>query len=91
MPVLKSNKVDKNLQKKGFIKIESHHHYFEFWHQDKLIARTRTSHNNQDINSYLISSMSKECRMPKQFFIEFCKCTKDKKDYITLLEENEDI
>jgi len=85
MAVLKASKTEQSLRKKGFIQDNSHHHYFEFWHEDKLISSTYTSHNDQDINDYLIRAMSKQCLMEKQFFIEFIKCTKSKDDYIDLL------
>lgn len=91
MAVLDAKKTTQNLQSKGFIKSESHHHYFEFWHEDKLIVRTRTSHNNQDLNDYLISAMAKQCLMPKKFFKDFCRCTKSREEYISLLEENGEI
>ena len=91
MAVLDARKVTKNLLKKGFELRESHHHYFEFWHEGKLIAKTRSSHNNQGINDYLIKSMASGCQMPKKFFIEFCKCTKNKEDYIELLLEKGDL
>ena len=85
MAVLKSNSAKKSLRKKGFTQDESHHHYFEFWHDGKIIATTYTSHNNEDIDDYLIKAMSKQCLMDKPFFIEFIKCTKSKDDYIELL------
>jgi len=76
MPSLKAKKVVANLLKKGFINDESHHHYYEFWHNGKLISRTYTSHGGEDINDHLISAMRKQCNMEKDFFVEFVKCTK---------------
>jgi hypothetical protein len=76
-----------NFLKKGFIKSNSHHHYYEFWYEDKLIAKTYSSHNNEPINDYLIGSMRRQCNMDKPFFIEFAKCTKSKEDYILLLKK----
>lgn len=87
MAVLDAKKSISNLLKKGFVKSDSHHHYYEFWHEGKLIAKTYTSHNGQDLNEYLIGSMSKQCIMPKKFFIEFAKCTKSSADYVKLLQE----
>jgi hypothetical protein len=85
MPSFKAKKVNGSFLKKGFRKDDSHHHYFEFWYNGKLVARTYTSHNNEDINDYLISAMRKQCNMDKSFFMEFVKCTKSKEDYIKLL------
>ncbi|TKK65424.1 hypothetical protein FC093_20145 [Ilyomonas limi] len=91
MASLKATKVTKSLSKKGFIKAEGDHHYYEFWHNDVMIARTKTSHNNQDINDYLISAMSKQCIMDKNFFIAFANCTKSKDDYLELLRRKGEI
>lgn len=85
MAVLKATATKKSLKKKGFIQDDSHHHYFEFWHDGKVIATTYTSHNNEDIDDYLIKAMSRQCLMDKPFFVEFVKCTKSREDYISLL------
>lgn len=91
MAVLKATKTKKSLQKKGFIKDDSHHHYFEFWYDGKVIATTYTSHNSEDIDDYLIKAMSRQCLMDKPFFVEFIKCTKSKEDYIKLLKSKGEI
>jgi len=91
MASLKAKKVVASLLKKGFVKDECHHHYFEFWHMGNLVARTYTSHNNEDINDFLISTMRKQCLMEKEFFLEFVKCTKTLQDYIQLLSDNNQI
>ncbi len=76
MPSLKANKTTSSLLKKGFVLSNSHHHYYEFWHNDQLVSRTYSSHNNEDIHEGLISSMSKQCKMDKMFFIDFAKMHK---------------
>lgn len=91
MAVLKATKTKQSLKKKGFTQDNSHHHYFEFWHGGKVIATTYTSHNNEDIDDYLIKAMSRQCLMDKPFFVEFVKCTKSKDDYITLLKSKGEI
>lgn len=91
MAVLKATKTKQSLKKKGFIQDNSHHHYFEFWHDGKVIATTYTSHNNEDIDDYLIKAMSKQCLMDKPFFVEFIKCTKSQDDYISLLKSKGEI
>lgn len=85
MPSFKAKKVITSFLKKGFVKDESHHHYYEFWYNGTLVARTYSSHSGEDINDYLISAMRKQCNMDKAFFIEFVKCTKSREDYIQLL------
>ena len=91
MAVLKATKTKQSLKKKGFTQDNSQHHYFEFWHEGKVIATTYTSHNNEDIDDYLIKAMSKQCLMDKPFFVDFVKCTKSKEDYITLLKSKGEI
>jgi len=91
MAVLKATKTKQSLKKKGFTQDNSHHHYFEFWHEGKVIATTYTSHNNEDIDDYLIKAMSKQCLMDKPFFVEFVKCTKSQDDYISLLKSKGEI
>lgn len=88
MASLKGKKTTQNLLKKGFTKSEGDHHFFEFWHNGVLITKTRTSHNSQDINDHLIKAMSSQCRVDKDFFQEFAKCTKSKDDYIDKLTYN---
>ena len=91
MAVLKAIKTKQSLKKKGFTEDNSHHHYFEFWHDGKVIATTYTSHNSEDIDDYLIKAMSRQCLMDKPFFVEFIKCTKSKEDYIILLKSKGEI
>lgn len=88
MASLKGKKTNQSLLKKGFAKAEGDHHVFEFWHNDIFITKTKTSHNSQDINDYLIKAMSNQCKVDKEFFIEFVRCTKSKDDYIDKLIEN---
>ena len=81
MASFKADKVQKNLSKKGFSCVSGHHHFFEFYYNEKLIVSTRTSHNGQDIDDYLISAMSKQCKVRKDFFKELVTCTKTQNDY----------
>mgnify|MGYP000965339979 CR=1 FL=1 len=87
MGVLKGKTTNKNLLKKGFVKTEGDHHFFEFWHKGVLVSKTRTSHNDQDIYEGLINAMSKQCKMSTSFFKEFAKCTKSKADYLKELSK----
>lgn len=91
MASLKAKTTVKNLLKKGFYKDDTHHHYYNFWHDGKIIATTFTSHNDQDIYDALITAMSKQCRMDRNFFIDFAKCTKNQSDYIQHLKAKGEI
>lgn len=88
MAVLKGKTTRQNLLKKGFKIANGHHHFFEFYYEDKLIAKTRTSHNDQDIGEGLIDAMRKQCHVSANFFKEFAKCTKSEEDYVNELTQS---
>ena len=91
MASLKAKTTIQNLKKKGFYEDDTHHHYYNFYYNNKLFATTHTSHNNQDIYDALITAMSKQCRMDRNFFIDFAKCTKNEADYIQHLKDKGEI
>lgn len=83
MSVLKAKNTIQNLTKKGFKQVfDRDHRYFEFWHNNVFVTKTFTSHNNKDIDDYLISQMSKQCKVTASFFKEFAKCNKTKEEYV---------
>lgn len=88
MASFNARQVISNLKKKGFIQSEGHHHFYEFWHNGKMVSKTRTSHDGEDINDYLIKSMAKQCKMPNPFFKEFVQCTKSQEDYELHLQQS---
>jgi predicted RNA binding protein YcfA (HicA-like mRNA interferase family) len=88
MASLPATKTRQSFIQKGFIAKEGPHHFYLFYHEGKLIAKTMVSHNDQDIGDKLISKMYKQCKMDKNFFIDFAKCHKSKADYIELLKNN---
>lgn len=88
--VFDSKRVETSLKKKGFvngINRANHHKYFEFYYEDKLVAWTKISHNNQDIGSTLIKLMSYQCKLDKKDFVDLIKCPLSKKAYIKILEK----
>ncbi|MBC7381615.1 MAG: hypothetical protein H7296_01325 [Bacteroidia bacterium] len=89
MKVLDGQKTYRNMLSKGFTDAENKsndHKRIEFWHQGKLSrARTKFSHNNQDLDTYLIGQISKQIGLTKPEFIEFAECTLSQGDYVTLL------
>jgi hypothetical protein len=87
MASLNAKKARSALLKKGFVLEDEHHHYYEFWYNEKLIARTRMSHNDQDLNNYLISAMSRQCLLKKNDFLNLIKCPLSQDDYIEILRE----
>jgi hypothetical protein len=88
MSILDPKNTISNLCKKGFVKVDSHHHVLEFWYEEKMILHTRTSHNNQDINDYLISQMSKQCKLSKKQFMDLANCPLSHDEYVKILKQN---
>lgn len=88
MAALDGKKTNRNLKKKGFTEVTGDHNFFEFWHNGKLVTKTKTSHNGQEIHDGLIKAMSKQCGVKKEFFIEFAKCDRSKDEYINELKKN---
>jgi hypothetical protein len=88
MASLPATKTRQSFIQKGFTSKEGPHHFYLFYHKGKLIAKTMVSHNDQDIGDKLISKMYKQCKMDKNFFIDFVKCHKSKEDYLELLKNN---
>ncbi|HSH65815.1 MAG TPA: hypothetical protein VLB84_08460 [Bacteroidia bacterium] len=90
MPTLDHVTTLSNLKKKGFTEPENKskdHIRLEFWHEGKLTrAKTKLSHNKQDINDFLISAMSKQICLTKKQFLEFAKCTISQAEYIEILK-----
>ncbi|MCA0428809.1 MAG: hypothetical protein LCH37_15340 [Bacteroidetes bacterium] len=80
--VLDDRKVRKNLKKKGFVENEkADHRFFEFYHNEKMICKTKVSHNSQDIDDYLISNMAKQVKLSKNDFIALVECTLSQNGY----------
>ena len=88
MATLPASKTRQSFTQKGFITKEGTHHFYLFYHEGKLIAKTMVSHNDQEIGDKLISKMYKQCKMDKSFFIAFAKCDKSKEDYLEVLKKN---
>jgi hypothetical protein len=88
MAALKGKTTNRSLLSKGFAEAPGDHNYFEFWHEGIMVAKTKTSRNDQDIYDGLISAMSKQCKVSSGFFKEFAKCTRSKDDYINELTAN---
>jgi predicted RNA binding protein YcfA (HicA-like mRNA interferase family) len=83
--VLKAKEVEQNLRKKGFRQKESNHHQFVFVYNGKeTMIRTKTSHNHQEINDFLIDQMSKQIHLNKSDFISFVNCKINEQEYIEI-------
>ena len=85
MAALQAQKTMRNLLSKGFIKAGGDHQYLEFWHNGKYVLQTFCSHNDQDINDYLIAKMKKQCHLGKDDFLDLANCPLSEEEYIKKL------
>lgn len=89
MAVLDHTKTLQNLKQKGFKETpkSGDHIRVEFWYNGKLTrARTKFSHNKQDIDDYLISLMSKQICLTKSKFIDLARCPLSQAEYENILK-----
>jgi hypothetical protein len=82
-----ANQTKQSLLKKGFKIDNRHHHYYTYYYEGKMVARTRLSHNDQEIHDGLISKMRRQCQISKEEFINLIKCPLDEKGYIEILKK----
>lgn len=87
MAQLDANKTRQSLKKKGFVTIEGDHHNYLYYHNGKVVTRTKVSHNNQDIGDGLISKMYKQCKISKNQFFDLINCPLDEEGYVKLLAD----
>lgn len=88
MTTYKSRKVEQSLEKKGFIKEDTHHKYFYFYTNDGKRTKVRTyiSHGHKDIDDYLIGKMAQQTRLTKEQFMKLIDCPLSKEEYINILK-----
>ena len=87
MAVLNANKTRQSLLKKGFVTIEGDHHNYLYYHDGRVVTRTKVSHNDQDIGDGLISKMYKQCKISKMQFFDLINCPLDQAGYLELLRD----
>lgn len=92
MANLKTNKIEKSLQKKGFVKDDGDHHFYIFFYNgQKTSIRTRISHGETDIAEPLISKMAKQVRLRKADFYDLVNCPLSVDEYIEKLIISDDL
>jgi hypothetical protein len=90
MSVLDPSKTYRNLKRKGFTDSthkSKDHKRLELFHEKKLVLSTKLSHNNKDLDKYLIKQMSVQCHLDKNDFIDLANCPLSKEDYMAILEK----
>src|SRR5688572_101607 len=75
-----------SLLRKGFKIDERHHHYYTYYYKGKMVARTKLSHNDQDVNDWLISKMRRQCQITRSEFVDLINCPLDENGYVNILK-----
>jgi hypothetical protein len=92
MSPLDAKKTLQNMLRKGFVETINKgkdHKRIEFWHNGKLTrARTKLSHNDQELNDYLIGMISKQICLSRAQFVKFAICHMSESDYIEALRSH---
>lgn len=82
--VFASRKVEQSLAKKGFKNEPGDHKFFVLYNEGK---RTKVSHNNQEINDYLIGNMSRQLHLNKLQFCDLINCPLSENAYKKILKD----
>ena len=85
-----SGKVERALTKKGFVR-EPGDHRFYFLYDEKgkrTSIRTKVSHNQQEINDYLINCMKKQLHLTKSEFLDLVNCPLSRENYLAVLKNS---
>ena len=89
---IEARKFTQNLLKKGFIRKESHHHYFFHIHNGlETGIKTKVSHTPKmkDISNDLISQIRKQLKLDTNSQVkDLANCPMSEKDYIDILQRN---
>ncbi|MBW0179189.1 hypothetical protein [Sediminibacterium sp.] len=86
MAIIDSKKARQSLLKKGFRLSDGDHHFYLYYYNGKVVAKTKISHNDQEINDWLISKMHKQCQISKSDFFDLINCPLDEEGYIEILK-----
>lgn len=86
-----SRNVESSLLAKGFKKVNNKHIYFILYDENDKKTRIRTyiSHNGQDINDYLVGSMSRQVGLTKGEFEDLIACPLSREELLKILNERQ--
>ncbi|MBT4526404.1 MAG: hypothetical protein HOC24_07630 [Deltaproteobacteria bacterium] len=85
--ILKHSEVESSLLRKGFQASGKKHLMYYFYYKNKKTpVFTFLSHGKQDIDSYLISKMSKQVKLSKKDYLDLINCPLTKEKYTEKLK-----
>lgn len=89
MASYKTEQFKSALERKGFIKDQTHHQMYWYYVDGKKTSiRTRVSHNEKTYNDYLLSERRKQIHLSKNDFLLFVECPLTAEKYKEILIEN---
>lgn len=75
MATYKTDQFKSALEKKGFVKDQTHHEmYWYYANGKKTSIRTRVSHSEKSYDDYLLGERKKQIHLSKNDFILFIEC-----------------
>ena len=79
----KQRDIERGLVKKGFQQTESHHHFFVYHSCEgkKTTVKTKTSHGNQELSSYILQQMARQIYLSKIDFLKLIDCPMSRHQY----------
>lgn len=89
MAIYKTSQFTQALEKKGFIKDNTHHEMYWYYSNGKKSSlKTRVSHSEKEYNESLLSERKKQLHLSKNDFIKFIECPLTAEQYQTYLIDN---
>lgn len=90
MRTAKTRDVKGSLLRKGFIEDNNDHKFYHLYVNDKKTAiRTKISHGEIEIDSYILKQMAKQVRLTNELFEDLINCPLSYDNYITILIDNQ--
>lgn len=92
MAPLKKRKVERSLQKKGFLQKDGDHNFFVYYTETGLqtAVQTKTSFTpkQKDISAGLQNLMARQCHLSNADFSDLINCPLSRQDYERKLKDN---
>ncbi|MGE5630749.1 MAG: hypothetical protein ACM3TR_06570 [Caulobacteraceae bacterium] len=92
MKTAKTRDVKGSLLRKGFKEDNNDHKFYHLYVNDKRTSvRTKISHGETEIDSYILNQMAKQVCLTNEQFEDLINCPLSYNDYVAILIENHKI